>query len=121
MRYTLELKRRNKHLEKIRYTCSLCGFEFESQHIAEHIINEFVFIDKKKLPETCMVEIKTMFDRGYKIDTTNFSDPKIYSDIVKLVRNNTKLKRTIRCDICKKDTFKSMKEVNKHKKTVRCY
>ena len=121
MRYTLELKHRNKHLEKIRYTCSVCRLEFESDEIAERILGEYSFFDKKKLPMDYKTHLRTMFDHGYKVDTTNYSDPKPYTDVVKLVRNNTKLKRTIRCDICRRDTFKSMKEVNKHKKAVRCY
>lgn len=121
MRYTLELKHRNKHLEKITYTCSVCAKSFPSKSIATRVLKELKFIDESKLPKNYKTEIKTMFDHGYKIDTTNYSEPKMFANIVKLVRNNTKLKRTIRCDICRKSTFKSMKEVNKHKKAVHCY
>lgn len=119
MRPSLQYKYRNKHLEKIVYMCSICAREFDSSRIAFHVLSEFK--TKKNVDNMFKTELSTMFDHGYKIDPTNYSEPIKIQKIIKLVRNNTKLKRTIKCDVCGKYSFKSMKEVNKHKKETHCY
>jgi hypothetical protein len=123
LRYKLVYKERNRDLEKIRYECSKCHQLIDHDRIVDHLLDvEFNIVDKKKLPDNYRYITNNLLAHGYKLDDDYIDYNKYILEIHRIVKDNTKIKRTVVCNVnsCKLE-FISMKKLNKHKKDDHAY
>jgi transposase len=123
MRYKLLYKERNRDLEKIRYRCSSCDELFDHDKIVDHLLDDEYKIEfKEKLPDDYRHITNNMLQHGYKLDDEYIDYNKFILKIHRIVRDNTKIKRTVMCNIntCRAE-FVSMKLLNIHKKSTHSY